>query len=250
MEAKNMCTMNYVSSASKSVKPTVVNMSFSIYVNDTDVTAAIHKLNDQRKKSRQQIFLKDSLIHDSFEQTNIEVTPQYKIVETTKEIDGEKKVIKESVFDHYTAYTNFSFQLKNDDTVLDDFTDILNMTIALKTKCDYSFNITDSERKELLEELTAQAIDNGIKSIKNILGKCQSTELDNRSLNITGIDTNYASGGGYRGAALAEKCIRKGEYDYEEIITTDLVQDIFNNKKIALSKTINIEIDLKTSRAI
>lgn len=247
-----MCNMNYEATASKAVNPTIVKMRFTITASDKDVEKAVNTLNETRKKSRKDIFLKDSLIQDSFTQTSISVQPMYKNEEIKVKVDGKEVTKYNRVFDTYTASTTFSFNLSNTETIIDDFTDILNMGIKLKTKCYYDFDITPEERLQYEEELTAQAVDDGIKSVKNIMSK--SEELKNLVPYILEIRTNNSyqfEASAIRGAAKTLKAAAPGSADdYPEIITPEIVIDIFNNKKIFIESTVGLVMDLKSSKAI
>lgn len=245
-----MCTMNYEASATKAVNPSIVKMSFTIASKNEEVAKAIEELSALRKKSRKDIFLKESLIHESFSQSNIEVRPLYKTVETEEKVGDKVTKVKSTVFDTYEAMTTFNFNLSNADTIIDDFTDILNMAIDLKTKCYYDFDITADEKLQYSEDLMAEAIDNGIKSVKNIVDK--SNEINNLIpyiLEINTVDDNYYGETAYRGAAKG-RSIAADISEYPDIITPELVVDIFNNKKIYLHATVKLIMDLKSSKAI
>lgn len=243
-----MPTMDYLATATRAVTPSLVNISFTITKSDPDVNNAVSELHKARKEARRTIFTKDSLIKDSYVQTYIDVVPKFKTVETKKTNGKEEKIVKDKVFDCYVASTTISFNLSNNDTIIDDFTDIMNMTIALNCRCNYDFGITESEKQQIYQELYAEAVDNGMADIKNIISN--STELKDMTPHIVNINTNPNSGRDY--AAAKYRC--GSSYDeapeYEQIITPELVFDMIANKKIVLSSMLVLNLDLRGPRAI
>jgi hypothetical protein len=252
MEEKIMPNMNINASAIKKVNPSIVKMGFTIKAYDKDVSKAVDSLNTIRKETRKKLYLVDSLIKDSYNQSNIDVVPLYKNVKSKKMEKGVEKEVIDKVFDKYMSTSTITFTLNNDDTVVDDFTNILNMAIALETKCDYTFDITDEERGAYIEELTAQAIDDGMRSVRTIVSK--STELADLVPKITDIETTPRNSDIYESSRRcgAAKFMNAdaGFEEYEQIITPELVFDIFANKKITLSVLLTLTIDLRSSRAI
>lgn len=243
-----MPTMDYLTTATRAVTPSLVKISFTITKCDPDVNNAVSELHKSRKEARRNVFSKDSLIKDSYVQTYINVTPRFKTVETKKTDKSGEKIIKDKVFDCYAASTTISFNLSNNDTIIDDFTDIMNMTIALNSRCDYDFGITEAEKQQIYQELYAEAVDNGMAAVKNIISN--STELKDMTPHIVNINTNPDSGRDYGMAKYRCGSSYDETPEYEQIITPELVFDMISNKKIVLSSILVLNLDLRGPRAI
>ena len=244
-----MPTMNYSSTAYKEVNPSIIKMTFSIRATDEDANESIKKLSALRKQCRMEIFSKDSLIHESYKQKQISVDKLYKTV-STKVKDGDtEKLVSNRVFDKFRSSTILEFTLKNEDTVIDDFTDILNLAVELEQDCKYYFDITSEETVSYGEELYAQAIDKGISSVTSIIAKTK--DLSDLKPIIIEINTQGHNGYACLDAAVPMKTRGAAAPDEEaNIITPELVADIFDNMKIVLSKSVELVIDLKSQRAI
>jgi len=244
-----MPTMDYLATATRSITPSLVKMSFTITKSDPDVNNAVSELHKARKEARRTIFTKNSLIKDSYVQTYIDVVPKFKTVETKKTDGKDEKIVKDKVFDCYSASTTLAFNLSNDETVIDDFTDIMNMTIALNSRCSYDFGITDDERQQIYQELYSEAIDNGMAAVRNIIAK--SSELSEMTPYIMDINTNPSSNRDY--AATKYRCgnaLNESDMTYEPIITPEIIFDMFSNKKITLASMLVLKLDLRGPRSI
>ena len=243
-----MPTMDYLATATRAVTPSLVKMSFTITKSDPDVNNAVSELHKARKEARRTIFTKESLIKDSYVQTYIDVVPKFKTVETKKTEGKEEKIVKDRVFDCYSASTTLAFNLSNDETVIDDFTDIMNMTIALNSRCSYDFGITETEKHQIYQELYAEAIDNGMAAVRNIIAK--SSELSEMTPYIMDINTNPNSNRNYAASYRCGNAFDEADMAYEPIITPEIIFDMFSNKKITLASMLVLKLDLRGPRSI
>ena len=240
-----MSTMNYKSKSDMYVKPTIVKINFTICETDKDVKVAVSKLRDAISKSKKTIMLKNSLKSGSFEQTQISVIKKYKTVNTIG--PDNKTTTREQIFDCYAASTIFSFILENSDTIVDDFTDILNMTIELQTKCNYVFDITNEERSEYKLKLISEAIDKGVNAVNTIILNVNEADLSKATLVNIVTDPNAAK---EFDSVMYKSRSASNTDTYEEIITQDMIIDMFNNKKIYLFTEVLLNFNIDSSRAI
>lgn len=240
-----MSTMNYTSKSEMYVKPTIVKINFTICETDKDVKVAVHRLHDAISKSKKSIMLKDSLKSGSFEQTQISVIKKYKTVNTIG--PDNKTTTREQIFDCYAASTIFTFILENSDTIVDDFIDILNMTIELQTKCNYIFDITEEERSEYKLKLISDAIDKGVKAVDTIILNVNEADLSKATLVNIVTDPDAAKA---LDSVMYKSRAANNTDTYEEIITQDMIIDMFNNKKIYLFTEVLLNFNIDSSRAI
>ena len=242
-----MTTLNYKSLVTKEVSPSIVKMGFRLTSQNADVDKAIKDLAELRRKCKAEILKTHSVDNSSYRQENIEVQPFYTMVTKKKKVGGETEEYVERKLDSYIARSDIRFVLENEaDTTIDDFVKILNMTLDLKTKCYYDFCITDSERDQIMIELTAEAVDKALQDMKTIIEK--SSSLAETKPIIISIDDNgpsrnvvFDSAPKYKGAPQEEA---------EAIITPELVNDIFINKKIKISKELTIKFELISQKTI
>jgi len=240
-----MSIMHYSAEASREVKASIVNINITINTADKDVSKAIAELNEKRKTFKELILSKKSLIKNSYKQTTINTRKCYKDVTITK--NGVE--VRDKEFDTYRASSYVSCILENNDTVINDFIDLYNVAIKSESNMNYIFNITDEERDQVLLELTAEAIDSGIKDIKTIIDKSKSLVDLIPVISVIGENPD----GEYGGPRMKAKCLSSDRafYNQEEtLITPDLVSDIFANKLIPISVSLYMKVELKSSRSI
>ena len=112
----------------------------------------------------------------------------------------------------------------------------------------YTFDITDEERVNATNQLVADIIDNGMQNIRQIIEK--SGELVNMKPILLRVEEPQIT-------AARTGAVRHSSADFmeeleelDEVITPELVADIFDNKKIVLSKSLNLTIDIKSPKAL
>lgn len=240
-----MSIMHYSAEAKREVKASIVNINITLIASNKDVSKAIAELNEKRKNFRDLINSKPSLIENSYKQTNINMRKCYKDITVTK--DG--KEFKEQEFDTYKASSYISCILKNNDTVIDDFIDLYNSAIKSESNMNYTFNITDEERKQVLLELNAEAIDSGINDINTIIDKSKRLGDLVPSISVIGDDPSN----NYKHRLEEMRCMSDMAFSGREektLITPDLVSDIFANMLIPISVSVYIKVELKSSRSI
>ena len=247
-----MTKMLYNSSATQEVKPTIIKMVIGIDVHDNEVASAVKTLSNIRKSCRDLIYSKKSCNLSTYKQTEITVSEQFEYNQIERPRNGQTVTQTIKVKNGYNAATALTFTLLNEDTVVEDFTNIINIPLTINTdnikvKCQYDFDITKEERANIMCDLTAQAIDNGLADIEKIIET--SNTLKGKSATIESIDfveSQPSYGGGvpkYKESSFCSDIFN--QEDIEEIITPELVQDIFDNRKIILNKRMTLCFDIK-----
>lgn len=253
-----MATFTYQKSVEKISSPSIVRMELFISVHEKTAKDAVIKL-DKLRTSYKKLFLTDdgtkklnSLIASSYLQTEINVRENFKTV--TVEVKTGREIKKENkrVQDGFVANTTFGFTLANKAGVIDDFVYVLNIPLSNKDKdvslhCDYSFDIKDTEREAINLELYSQAIDECMADVQAIIDK--SKTFANYKIAIKEINQNNSNAIGHEYESSAKyKGLRNmailDDQPIEEIITPDLVKDIFENKKIITNKTLWFTLEL------
>ena len=233
-----MTKMLYNSSATQEVKPTIIKMVIGIDVHDNEVASAVKTLSNIRKSCRDLIYSKKSCNLSTYKQTEITVSEQFEYNQIERPRNGQTVTQTIKVKNGYNAATALTFTLLNEDTVVEDFTNIINIPLTINTdnikvKCQYDFDITKEERANIMCDLTAQAIDNGLADIEKII----ETDF---------VESQPSYGGGvpkYKESSFCSDIFN--QEDIEEIITPELVQDIFDNRKIILNKRMTLCFDIK-----
>ena len=247
-----MTKMLYNSSATQEVKPTIIKMVIGIDVHDNEVASAVKTLSNIRKSCRDLIYSKKSCNLSTYKQTEIMVSEQFEYNQIERPRNGQTVTQTIKVKNGYNAATALTFTLLNEDTVVEDFTNIINIPLTINTdnikvKCQYDFDITKEERANIMCDLTAQAIDNGLADIEKIIET--SNTLKGKAATIESIDfveSQPSYGGGVPKFKESSFCSDIfNQEDIEEIITPELVQDIFDNRKIILNKRMTLCFDIK-----
>lgn len=244
--------MNITTLVSSTVKvnASIIKLTFTVTAENENVAEAIKELNTTRKELKTFLFGKNSFTSSTYNQTNITTTKKYKYISIKKTENNEEKEYKDQVFDKYVVSSLITCELKNSASIIEDFTDILKfITAANNIELKYTFDITDEERVNATNQLVADIIDNGMQNIRQIIEK--SGELVNMKpilLRVEEPQITAARTGAVKGRSLADFMEELEELD--EVITPELVADIFDNKKIVLSKSLNLTIDIKSPKAL
>ena len=211
-----MTKMLYNSSATQEVKPTIIKMVIGIDVHDNEVASAVKTLSNIRKSCRDLIYSKKSCNLSTYKQTEITVSEQFEYKQIERP-DRKGTTVTQTlkVKNGYNAATALTFTLLNEDTVVEDFTNIINIPLTINTdnikvKCQYDFDITKEEA------------------------------------DANFVESQPSYGGGvpkYKESSFCSDIFN--QEDIEEIITPELVQDIFDNRKIILNKRMTLCFDIK-----
>ena len=89
-----MATIEYSSTSHIEVKPTIVEMTFSIRVSDDDPNKSITKFNDCVTKLKKRIMKKKSYREDTYKQQNIDFRKNVIIVNKTPVHTAKTKQLK------------------------------------------------------------------------------------------------------------------------------------------------------------
>lgn len=252
--------MLYNSTATKSVPPNIVELS--MVIERTEITAkyvidSIHKIRDLAKDF---IMRQESYVKDSYKQTAINLK---KIVEkevyyehkTTKEkIDVmtyesmkatiapnfEKKVEEKFIGYKATVYLNATIQYC--ESAVNDFANISNMSIENDIRLNYNFTLSKDLKDEVMQDLYAACINDGMKNILAIVNKTESLKGPVHIVEIIDPDSvpnNYS----FSSAKNMSIDSANSMYIPEQIISIELVQDLFNNN-IVFSKSLDLKVEV------
>ena len=166
-----MAQLIYPYTAEISVKPSVVNMSFTVTKRDKDISTAINSHKDLVNQLKDHCLDKRSYRKDSYKQSNLSFRKNTKretyyirrdnpdvviSIEKYEKLSQEKRLDyipqnRELLVDYsVTSYIDIS--LNNDDTVIEDFTSIMNLCTHYEIICRYEHTILPEERKAPAEK--------------------------------------------------------------------------------------------------
>lgn len=258
-----MTKMKYTKTVTKTVHPTIVKLNLIITCEDKNASSAIDKLNDTITTCKCLITKKSSYEKYSYKQTNLKFRKCYKkkIIYVNKKIKSNiltkdeydiavendssvSKVYEKtevSVFDKYEASTQLSAVLIYNDTVIQDFTDIMNMAIDKKINFTYDHNITDTEKNAYEIELFTTGVNSGLDEINNIVSKFK---FSHDKVKIVSID-EQPSYGLYNvecSDISARTLGTSNSYVPETYLIPSLVKELFNNN-IELTKSVDLYVE-------
>lgn len=223
--------INYTSTETIDVTPTIVNISLDVSTKGATAKEAINKLIENRQLIKDFILSKQSYRPDTYYQSNININKKYKKMK----VDEFNTM---DVFDCYQAQIWITAVLNRSDSVIDDFVAISNMAIELDCHCSYKHDILEEAKEEIQQKLYAQCINNGLDNLKAIV---LNTELKSKILNLLEVNEDYPR-------SYSSKCLNFSEticsnYEPEQIIIPELIEDLFNNN-IVFNKTLNLKVSL------
>ena len=263
-----MAKMKYEKTITKLVKPSVVNLHITIMREGKDAIKVLSDLNNIRELCKDFIISKKSYKENSYKQFNVNFMKLYKnktvyknknkasdllsedeyknlkiqelTIKEKKSIIYEKMDIK--VFDKYEASIVVTAALNNSDTVIDDFTNIINMAIDKKLTCTYDYNITDNEQHKYDLELYTECVNEGINEIKEIIS---GFNFKHNDINLLSISTDSEYGNttfGIERTSKYSKRLDTSYYEPEQYFIPDLIKELFNNN-IELKKTLILFVE-------
>ena len=254
-----MAQMVYPCSAEIRVKPSIVNIGFLICKSNEDPKQVINELNKTINLVKDYCTSRPSYRKDSYSQSNINVrqdihkfdvyvnTENNKIIDVTAYLklsaNEQAKYIpqRKEEFLGYIVSTTIEIILNNDDTVIDDFTNIVNMAVENDIKVEYEHNILPEERHTYMKKLYAQCVNQGMRDIVEIVTNIDV--FDPKTLKIEEIVENF----GRTGALIADKyCssdLASASYEPEQYFVPEIIKELFNNN-IVLSKQLELRVTL------
>lgn len=253
--------MEYKCNASKKVKPSIVKMTFNIRKENIDSKQVVTDLKDTVDELRTLCVTTNSYKYDSYEQQNINfrknnvkeyyyinsktnktiTVDEYNKLKDVDRVDFEKRYRVKLV--SYIASVTINIILNNNNTVVNDFTKIINKCIELAIDCNYEHTITEEERDKYMRVLYANCINNGIEAITEIASdiKC----YDKNKVEVLSItDTNISNGMYERDLSpMLKRCSMNSDYEEEQYFIPEFIKELFNNN-IILKKELVLKVQL------
>lgn len=251
-----MTEMTMTSSKTINVKPSILELTICIKQLDEKQKKAADMTLESLSSIKDIITEKQSYQKNSWQQTSVTFkrnTYQYIYYENS---NNNKDIISQETFNsapatvqhqynkkyktkllNYSAIIFVSCILDNTDTIVNDFTDILNMISSKEQfSITYKHTLTNEEYKFLYDQLTADCINNGIKDAKELASKVSIFDPD--KVNILEIvdNSNINNNMVYKAARRSSN-----EEEIETIIEPELVQDLFDTN-IEISKSLMLKI--------
>lgn len=253
-----MTKLVYPCKATKTVKPSILRLEFTISENGHNPKAILTSLNNTISMAKDFCTSKKSYRPDSYTQSDISFkdtssTEYYyqnvytnlkKSVKEYENLSAEEqhkyKKYSRKAFIDYSVSTNISIILNNSDTVIQDFTDIVNMAIENNMKCNYLHDILEEERQKYMRQLYVDCINTGMKEISEIANGVNY--FDPKDIQIIQVGENLSNSG----FVMSDTCYKESRadvYEPEKFFIPELVKELFNNN-IVLTKKLDIEVRL------
>lgn len=256
-----MAQIIYPCFAEMHVKPSIVIMTLKIFTSGKDAKSVLSELNDKLSLARDFCIAKPSYRENSYSQENISFrenhTTEYfyrhlYLKDTLKtEVEYKNLTANEQqmyarqsrkIFDNYTASTRINITLNNTETVIDDFTSIVNMSTDQSLFCSYEHTILPEQKKKYMRQLYINCVNQGMNDIIEIANGIpyfnpEHIEIVKITEDIKR-ERDYGIDFSCKSAMLAEE-----EYTPENYFIPELVQELFNNN-IVLSKKLDIVVGL------
>lgn len=249
-----MTKITYNKTITKSVKPTIVNLDFYIKTSNKELGKAINALNEIRKICKDFVESKKSYRVDSYKHENINVRKIMKTkifyVDTLnpsrilsleqicavspEDIKYYKKETEE-IFDKYEVSISANAILDNSETVIEDFTDIVNMCLEKEISCTYNHTITKEERQQYNLAMYSECVNKAVEEVKQIIDDIEVKS--NSFFEVSEISDNF-------GSSNRELCMADygtASYKPEQYFIPELIKELFNND-IELTKSLQLTI--------
>lgn len=256
-----LMTMN--SEQRLALKPDIVRIRFSASISGMDINEITKEINEVRNAIKNMILSKQSYQSDSFKQNSLNIT-KHTNTERIYGISGdESSYISEAEYkelpyntrpkykliriDHnfigYSSNLNISATLTISDTTVEDFIALYELSIKHNLNFYYDCTLSNKLADSTMETLYAHCISDGISKIEHIVSRVNS--MKNRIINIVEIIDPEAISCS-EDVAYARSAIRSADMardTSEQIITPELIEDIFNNtREVSYNLTIKADI--------
>lgn len=247
-----MAKLVYPCTATKTVKPSIVRLAFTISVDGQDPKAILTSLNNTISMAKDFCTSKKSYRPDSYIQSDIsfrenspsDISFRENSSKEYENLSAEEqhryKKYSKNVYIDYSVSTNISIILNNNDTVIQDFTDIVNMIIENNMRCYYFHDILEEERQKYMRQLYVDCINTGMKEISEIANGV--TYFDPKNIQIIQVGENLSNSGSIM-SDMCYKGSRADVYEPKKFCIPELVKELFNNN-IVLTKKLDIEVCL------
>lgn len=261
--------MIYNSVVTTEVKPDIVGLIIKLNAKCKTAKEAADKINEDRNLAKTFISSKASYRADSYHQTDFNLTKRtYRETYYVRK-DNKNSEISQTEYDNlsqvnrneYTRMTREHFLyyeanlslvavLNYGDTVVTDLMGIFNMCTEKDFKCDYEHAISDELEDTTMQELYTKCINQGVAAVQNIVNNLNfATSKEVKLLEVrdpaaSSTPTRY-DGAMMRKSAMCmmeEDAAFGAAYEPEQIITPELLEELFNNN-IELKKSLDLTLD-------
>ena len=233
--------IQYSSTARQMVKPTIIEMHIDISKKAPTTEEAVAKLVDTKTLLVESVMKSlESYKEGTYRQTNIRIRKNYRQEEQKIKEGKEVKTIRKQVFDSYSASVSIGFTMENRECTVAEFATVLDICAKKECYCTYDFTIAPEEQEEYSRVLQARAIDEGYDHVAGMLGKSQY--LGKRKPVLVDISYRFSSGSSFNYESERSGIKTKGiatvfDRVEEEIITEEVVKDLFETASIELSES-------------
>lgn len=222
------------SSSSLKLKASIVKINFTINFSGQSIDETLFKVNRVKNMLNDLVVDRKSYVKGSYKQSTLDISKKYSATNIT---DNYYEI---------SVYCSCVLNIKNKKTAIEDFIDLYNFSNVNNIKFDYEFDITNEERKQAVIDLTAQIIDKGMNQIRSIIEK--STELAGTKPFLNKIEEPELRA--KISNIVPDFTKHEATFDSDFIITPDLVADMFENTNIHMHSTLNLNIDLRSSKTL
>ena len=248
-----MATITYTSNASTAIKPTVINVNFTLYSEYKEIKPLMKTMNSERNRLKNFILNKASYIEDSYTQTTITISKlehtRYVYIDKSNPLNmlNENEYFKLSVdlqsqytrqtiteFDGYSSQIRVSAKLRKSDTLVKDFSSLASMCVNRNIYFRYDCNISKEEKDIIEKQLFIDCSNRGINAIKEI-----AFGIGYTNVNITSI--NEPEFGGSHAKFMCD--MDRASSEQEQIIMPEIIKDIFENN-LYYNKTLKIVAEM------
>lgn len=253
-----MTTIWYTSKATMEIKPTIVELNFSINTESLNPKNAIDTLKKKVNIVKQ--FCKSKKSYKSHKQSNIgfyrkTIKEYYYKNERTGTVYSEKEYKNLNQTDKefckryyrdiqgpYVSYTTIQVILSNDSTVIADFTDIMNMSMQEQLKITYNHTITNDERTRFMKQLYIDCVNEGMEDIRHTaksISCLDESKIELVSIDEPNIDNNMTIGRNCKSTDI----MNRNNFEPEQFFVPKLMEELFNNN-ITLNKAVNLKVNI------
>ena len=257
--------------ATKEVKPNIVELSIYISEKDKDAKEVIRKINNKKETTKYYIMDRISYKKDSYKQSTInfrKVTNQEEYYTDGKHmisrkeysnLSGQKQqaytITHKETLLYYEASLNISASLTYEenatnekatvDQVIQDFTNIYNMSIENNYKCRYNQTISKEMSETIQNDLYVDCINKGMAKVIYIAKGVADFKPDGIKLLQINETSTYDNpiNNNYSMRKAATKLSLDSSYTPEQYMMPELIADVFDNK-LTISKSLDLKFEI------
>lgn len=226
---------DYTSTATRKVKPTIVNLSITVNADAVRAKDAIYQCAEYSKQITDTVTKMSSYIENSYIQSDFRVIKLFK-QETSNEPNDRCHTITTEVFDKYNASLQIYASFTNSEQLITDISNLLKLLDQYNFKYVYECTLSDSQLNTLYNELYSEAINIGLKNITQIIAHTTLPIIYDPVITITHISDSNS----YR----SFQCGSRKYTDDSDRLIPEMLSLTFNSY-ITFTKTVDLvaEID-------